>query len=38
MSGLEYDLGGISYGYVDDVKKLLFKSVDIDFDDLRKFS
>ena len=38
MSGLEYDLGGISYGYVEDVKKLLFKSVDIDFDDLRKFS
>ena len=38
MSGLEYELWGVSYDYDEEIKKILFKNVDIDFDDLRSFS
>ncbi len=38
ISWLKYDLGGISYDFKEDVKKLFSKYIDVDFDDLRSFS
>jgi phenylalanyl-tRNA synthetase beta subunit len=38
LSGLDYELGGISYFYSDDVKSLFAKKVRVNFEDLRNFS